>query len=62
MDFLPAALDGPNGDQWRKMSVAETHILPIREMLDYKFRPDHGYPRLKISNGHFWDTISIKER
>ena len=44
------------------MSVAETHILPIREMLDYKFRPDHGYPRLKISNGHFWDTISIKER
>lgn len=62
MDFLPAALDGPNGAEWRKMSVAETHILPIREMLDYKFMPAHGYPRLKISNGQFWDTIPIKER
>jgi hypothetical protein len=62
MDFLPAALNGPNAGEWIKMSTATTHILPIREMLDHKFRPDNGYPRLKISSGNFWDPIPIAER
>jgi hypothetical protein len=62
MDFDPAAMNGATGAEWTKMANARPHILPIREMLTWKFKPDHGYPRLKQSNGAFWEPFPIDER
>jgi hypothetical protein len=45
-----------------KMTEAITHIISIRYLMTLHFHPTNAYPKVKITNGAFWDAFPLNER
>jgi hypothetical protein len=61
-DTALGLLSGGVRVEFEKMANAITHIVSIRDMITQYFNPDHGYQRVKISDGAFWDPIPANKR
>jgi hypothetical protein len=45
-----------------KMTQAITHIISIRYLMHLHFHPTNAYPRVKVTNGGFWEAFPASER
>ncbi len=48
--------------EWVKMENGEAHICSIRTMINAKFNPAYGYPRVRFLKNMFWTNIPADER
>jgi hypothetical protein len=45
-----------------KMTKAITHIISIRYLMALHFHPTNAYPKVKVTNGAFWEAFPLNER
>lgn len=62
---LPAnqsAIKPEDRDAVRKMNIAETHMLGIKNFWDIHYHPDNGYHKLQYTKKAFWLAYEASER